>query len=122
MNVLKLIKNLNKIISIAILISAIYILLIPLLPAIIFGLNTNQYYGFEYKSEKTLEILGEKANQLPEIPKDNYLVIPGIYINAKINEGITESTLDLGMWHRPNTSSPNKGGNTVITSTRNYIQ
>ncbi|MFS8130826.1 MAG: sortase [Candidatus Dojkabacteria bacterium] len=81
-------------------------------------MSTNQYYGFAYKSEETLKILGSRANNLPEIPKENTLVIPQIYVNAKINEGQEESTLMQGMWRRPNTSTPDKGGNTVITSHR----
>ncbi|MEP7103381.1 MAG: sortase [Candidatus Dojkabacteria bacterium] len=118
MKTFKILRRLNIIISITIGVLALYILLIPALPGIIFAINTNQYYGFAYKSQKTLEILREKANELPEIPKENTLVIPQIYVNAKINEGTQESTLNLGMWRRPNTSTPDKGGNTVITSHR----
>lgn len=118
MNTLSLLKKLNIIVSIAIAFLGIYILLIPLLPGIIFALNTNQYYGFAYKSNETIKILGYKANNLPDVPSENRLVIPQIYVNAGINEGLDPSALMLGMWRRPNTSTPDRGGNTVITSHR----
>jgi len=52
------------------------------------------------------------------LPKDNRLVIPKIGVNAKIVEGSNENVMYRGVWHIPNTSSPDKGGNTVISGHR----
>lgn len=118
MKFFKLLKILNLITIILIAISASYILVMPLMPEILFALNKNQYEGYTFSSDKTAEVLGDKANQLPEISNDNILVIPKIYVNASINEGIDDSTLNLGMWRRPSTSTPDIGDNTVIAAHR----
>jgi sortase A len=52
------------------------------------------------------------------LPKDNRIVIPKIGVDAPITEGTSTSALDQGMWRRPNSSTPDKGGNTVITGHR----
>jgi len=53
-----------------------------------------------------------------QIPQDNRIVISKIAVDAPIVEGIDESALLNGMWRRPNSSTPDKGGNTVITGHR----
>jgi sortase A len=53
-----------------------------------------------------------------QIPQDNRIVISKIAVDAPIVEGIDESALWKGMWRRPNSSTPDKGGNTVITGHR----
>lgn len=53
------------------------------------------------------------------IPKDNRLVIPSIGVDMSIFEGPTQKVLDRGgIWHIPKTSSPAKGGNTVLSGHR----
>jgi len=118
MNTLTLLKKLNLIISIIIAVIALYILIYPLLPEIVFKMSANKFEGYAYQSTKSREVLDEKAKELPPIPLKNRLVIPKIYVNAPIVEGEDESALDLGMWRMPNTSTPEKGGNTVITGHR----
>lgn len=54
----------------------------------------------------------------PIIPKDNRLIITKIAVDAPITEGRNDSALKLGMWRRPLSSTPDKGGNTVITGHR----
>lgn len=50
---------------------------------------------------------------------DNRIIIPKIGVDMKIVEGTNEKTaLNLGAWHLAYTSSPDKGGNTVITAHR----
>ena len=49
----------------------------------------------------------------------NRLIIPKIGLNAPIVEGKSaEYNLSRGAWRLPDSSSPNKGGNTVITGHR----
>lgn len=58
------------------------------------------------------------AAKEPVIPKDNRLVIPKIGVNVEIVEGQDERALWRGIWHLPQTSTPDKGGNTVLTGHR----
>lgn len=118
MKTLALLRTLNIITSIIIAIIAIYIIIYPLIPEIVLKMSANKYEGYAYQSSKSSEILGGKAEELPQIPKDNRIVIPRIYVNAPIVEGQDESVLNLGMWHRPNSSTPDKGGNTVVAGHR----
>ena len=59
-----------------------------------------------------------QVKDLKPIPKDNMLVIPKIGVDAKIQEGKTDATLNKGIWRRPNGSNPDKGGNTVFAAHR----
>lgn len=52
------------------------------------------------------------------IPKENRLVIPKIGVNVEIVEGADERSLSRGIWHLPQTSTPDRGGNTVLTGHR----
>lgn len=62
----------------------------------------------------TLESLEEKK----DIPQENILVIPKIDVKVKIIEGESQEALDQGAWRMPTTSTPDKGGNTVISAHR----
>ena len=52
------------------------------------------------------------------IPGPNTLTIPQIGVDTEIVEGATEDALLKGAWRRPNSSTPDKGGNTVIAAHR----
>jgi sortase A len=52
------------------------------------------------------------------IAKTNLLIIPKIGVKMAIVEGTTESALNKGAWRLPETSTPDKGSNTVITGHR----
>jgi len=115
---LKLLKDLNLVVSTIIAVLALYIVLHPILPEIIFAMSTNKFEGYVYNTNESALMIGDKSTELPLIPIDNRIVIPRIYVNASINEGEDIDTLDHGMWRRPNTSLPSLGGNTVITAHR----
>lgn len=50
--------------------------------------------------------------------KVNSITIPSIGVDAEIVEGKTPSALYKGIWRVPTSSTPDKGGNTVITAHR----
>jgi len=52
------------------------------------------------------------------IPGPNRLTIEGTGITGEVFEGADENTLNKGIWHRPNTSTPDKGSNTVLAAHR----
>jgi LPXTG-site transpeptidase (sortase) family protein len=63
-------------------------------------------------------ILPPETASLEAATPINRLRIPEIGIDGVINEGQDDSTLDKGIWHRPNTSSPDSGRNTVFAAHR----
>lgn len=50
--------------------------------------------------------------------KENLLIIPKIGVRILIVEGVDESALEKGAWHMPQTSTPDKGSNTVVAGHR----
>ena len=99
-NICSLLKITNICISIAILILAFYITFGPILPRTGYIANAK-----EWVKDDVLNL------------KRNKLQIASVGINGEIHEG-DESALNLGFWRRPNTSTPDKGGNTVIVGHR----
>lgn len=63
------------------------------------------------------EELEENIASLSEI-EGNILIIPKIGVRIPIVEGEDESTLNKGAWRLPETSTPDKGGNTAIAGHR----
>ena len=51
----------------------------------------------------------------------NHVVIKKIGVDTNILEGLNESVLNRGVWRLPYTSTPDKGGNTVLTAHR-YLE
>jgi LPXTG-site transpeptidase (sortase) family protein len=52
------------------------------------------------------------------VPVDNTLVIPKLEMREQVYDGSNLGTLRKGIWHLPNSSSPDKGGNTVMAGHR----
>ncbi len=48
----------------------------------------------------------------------NHLVVPRLRLDTPILDNPDPATLDRGLWHRPNTSTPDKGSNTVMSAHR----
>ena len=73
---------------------------------------------------KNVEVLAPaaaKPTAVPKVgntPKINTLIIPKIGVNINIVEGQTVKALYKGAWRIPGTSTPNQGGNTVISAHR----
>lgn len=95
----------------------------PLLPRV--GLELEKAFdntkGYKYQSELALKNANElniDTTSLKPKPIGNVLVIPQIGVDGMILEGEVYRTLDTGIWRRPNTSTPDKGGNTVISAHR----
>jgi sortase A len=52
------------------------------------------------------------------VPSGKRLVIPVMLLDEQVYEGTSPLTVHKGVWRRPNTSTPDKGGNTVMTGHR----
>jgi len=103
-----------KIALIVVLILAIAIAVYPFLPLI-------KYY-FSSKPENFGEAgqnsITRSEEEIALMSQGNLLIIPEIGVKVPIVEGEDESALDKGAWRMPETSTPEKGSNTVITGHR----
>ena len=110
---LKGLKYINLILSFVVFFLGMYITLMPVIPEIKFNVVKAKDNGFIYPSQIA------PADFVPkkEIPLENRLVIPEIGVDGELNEG-DKAALEMGLWHRPGTSNPALGGNTVIVAHR----
>lgn len=104
-----------------------YLILAPFLPEINYQLR--KALGIRYREEELFvygpdyEDFDEETERLRrkyeyEPVTGNRLVIPSIGVYIGIVEGNDDSVLFRGAWRRPNSSTPDRGGNTVITGHR----
>ena len=99
----------------------------PLWPAIGFAVKKptpTLPYASKLSSTDTGSAAIATLGQLPVIgtkptPAENRVVIPSIGVDMEIFEGPDEKTLDKGgIWRIPSTSTPDQGGNTVVSGHR----
>ena len=99
----------------------------PLSPAIGFAVKKptpTLPYASKLSSTDTGSAAIATLGQLPVIgtkptPAENRVVIPSIGVDMEIFEGPDEKTLDKGgTWRIPSTSTPDQGGNTVVSGHR----
>lgn len=109
---LKILRKINTVVTILIILSNIYIIASPIQPEISYLIDTKIT-----KKEQKDAYTQIKESQEQGI-SHNLLIIPKIGVNGQIYEGNEESVLNKGFWRIPSTSTPDKGGNTVITAHR----
>lgn len=108
-------RRTNEMLTVFVVITALFILVTPLLP------NLDYWWNGQRSPVTPVYARAVVEGETPPpgtVPKDNRIVIPKIGADAPIYEGATESVLAKGPWLRPNTNSPDKGGNTVIAGHR----
>lgn len=116
---MKKLRTINNILSLIAIFLGLYILLSPFIPQILFLLRDKSpaavapYQGSLAEDNKN-------NNPLPP-PDDNRIVIPALSLNEPVFEGSNIGVINGGgTWRRPNTSTPDKGGNTVIVGHRYF--
>ena len=104
-------RTINDFLSVAVIVLALYVLAWPHLP--------NLAWRAKHLSQPTATELNQQAKaETPKISDQNTLSIPRLSLQQPVNEGANISALRNGTWRRPNTSTPEKGGNTVIVGHR----
>lgn len=98
----------NNLLSLIIVVLALYIIVWPFLPSITWWV---QYQAPVISSAPTVDLSAAR-------PTQNTLIIPGLGMAEAIHEGQNASTLNKGVWHRPATSTPDKQSNTVLSGHR----
>jgi len=128
----RIIPKIFKVGKVLVLVFLLYLILAPFLPEVTYQLRN--LLGIQYKEETLFleeekeddedsEDVGRRESRFRDFDlSGNRLVIPTIGVHIGIVEGSDESVLYRGAWRRPNTSTPDQGGNTVITGHRfHYI-
>ena len=124
----KLNPKFAKVLKFLVLAILVYLILAPVLPEITY--QSRNILGIKYKEEIVFleeneeeEEIGRRENRFEDFDMTgNRLIIPTIGVYIPIVEGKDESVLYRGAWRRPNSSTPDLGGNTVITGHRfHYI-
>lgn len=116
--------RLNQFLFVILLCLATYIMLSPFYAE--FGYTI---YQIQHRSDDQSNIIGSPSASGSATmgtfifakgpkPKTNNIVIPKIGVDTQILEGKSAQTLNNGLWHRPKTSTPDLGSNTVITGHR----
>ena len=108
-------RQINNVLSAIVVLLAVYILIWPFMPWIRWRVSHLPHQPSP--SQLTGQV--KDGRVLPKnVPTKNTVVIPRIDLTVQVNEGKDLSALNTGAWHRPQTSSPEKGGNTVIVGHR----
>ncbi len=105
-------KSFNDVLTGVIVVMALYILLLPILPAVSWWVRHDAPVVSSPRKATVQQVRSE------DIPADNTLVIPSIGVREKVLEGESVYTVDKGIWHRPRSSSPDKMSNTVLVGHR----
>lgn len=108
-------RQVNNLLSVLVIGISVYIILTPFFPQFQF------WYKKTLGSKPPLVAANDasKPNRPVEvIPKENTLVIPRLLMQEQIFEGPNVGVLRKGIWRRPSTDAPDRGGNTVIVGHR----
>ena len=107
-------RQLNNLLSVVIVILALYIFFLPALPQVGWWFR----HSAPLVSHPVHTSLAKHTSSNP-VPSGNRLIVPAMDLNAPIFEGPSAHVLSRGGgWLRPNGSTPDKGSNTVIAGHR----
>ncbi|MCA9386343.1 class E sortase [Candidatus Dojkabacteria bacterium] len=102
-----------------------YLVVFPLFPQVAFAFSDKEKNTVEAQIELDKSLVEEfdtdnNPIESPDmvISNERRLIIPSIGVDGKVLVGDSADLLNHGFWHRPNTSTPDKGGNTVFTGHR----
>lgn len=102
----RIVRTANNILALLILLSSAYLAGAPLIPEL------------TYAAQKSIVAPAQEKASLKKAG-ENRLSINEIFVDGLIHEGEdAETTLHKGLWRRPKSSTPDKGGNTVIVAHR----
>lgn len=115
-------RNIRISLSILSIVIGTCILAIPFTPWILYhALDPEPSFPYKTKLAGTVyfpAISDAVSLKQASLPKENRLVIPKIGVDVEIVEGKDERSLYRGIWHVPDSSNPEQGGNTVLTGHR----
>lgn len=115
-------RRFNDVLTVVVIVFGLYLVLKPVFPMISFWVKqrTAKDGGYVYQTNLQ-KPAPQNADQPPTgkpIPADNRLVLPAIFLDEPIHDGPNALTLKKGLWRLPKSSTPDKGGNTVVVGHR----
>lgn len=111
-------RHVNTGLLVAIVLINGYIIAAPLAPAISFWWSEHTNHTSQKLSTQLHTPRTHHSGATTPVPAGHRLVIPSMQLDAEVFDGTSIYTLNKGLWHRPNSSTPDAGGNTVIAGHR----
>ena len=113
-------RHFNNLLTLVVLVLSAYMIAFPFLPHLDLW---RQQLADNTGGVRYFGILAEENNEsdndnLQQPPEENRLVLPDISLDEEIIVGDDPNNIHRGAWHRPLTSTPDQGGNTVIVGHR----
>ncbi|HUB94140.1 MAG TPA: class E sortase [Verrucomicrobiae bacterium] len=112
-------RQINNLLFVAIVIINLYVIAAPLIPQLTYwwdSRHTQQRTHLQQLIERPVETHAKAAVEQP-----NSLIIPAMMLNQPTLEGPESNWFNLlykGIWRWPESSTPDKGGNTVFLAHR----
>lgn len=110
MSLFSILKRINLILSFTVVFIAIFIAGYPLIPEI-------HYRAQAAGILDSPEINFIQNNEISDL-SERKIIFPKINVENEIIRSNDKEALEIGFWNRPNSSTPDKGGNTVIAGHR----
>ena len=111
-------RTFNNVLTIIVVLLGVYIIVTPFLPRLTYWWQNRNKSANSIPYKSNLSENDQKDNSNLPNPPNRHLVIPSMNLDVEIFEGTSSSTLNKGVWRRPKTSTPDKGGNTVLVAHR----
>jgi len=103
-------SRVNTLLLVLIIVINGYTIVVPFLPSL--------FYKVQTKNGTRIHQLEQKVQAAPPANAPNSLTMPTALFDGQIFDGPDARTLSHGVWHRPGTSTPDRGGNTVVAGHR----
>lgn len=104
-----LLRRFNALLSVVLILLALYIIVWPFLPSLTWWARHDA---------PVISAIAKPNVKTEAIPDTNTLVVPSLDMREVVHEGESEYTVNLGVWHRPKSSNPENGSNTVLVGHR----
>ena len=114
-------RQVNYCLLALIIIINLYIIAAPLLPKFSYWWQMNHTHRQQQLTQKIHPKASSAPHSTQPNAQPNSLTVPAMLLDTPILEGPVKDTyqiLDRGIWHLPFSSTPDKGGNTVIVGHR----
>lgn len=108
-----LLRRFNNFLSVIVAIVGLYLILWPMFPKAEYWWQNKTHHD----PPLVKAILISKSGKITP-PPENTIVIPSIHLQKTIYDGLPYPSMDKGVWHDNTTSTPDKGGNTVLAGHR----
>ena len=111
-------SKINNLLLIAIVLINSYLIVAPLYPKAYLWWQIHVNHQ-QQKLEKVIKSGKPSKTKPVEVARTGeWIIIPKIALDTQIYEGPNISTANKGVWHRPKSSSPDQGSNTVLVGHR----